>query len=110
MVGSGHGARQQGAYLRHAPRTIRGMTPADPVSRTDLNALALPDLYRQLSGTGLVRRLLELARDEDLGPSPSPWRGRARADPHPDPHGGADHQWASGDLTTAACVEPNQMG
>lgn len=33
----------------------------------DLNALPLPDLYRELSRGGLVRRLLELARDEDLG-------------------------------------------
>lgn len=35
---------------------------------TDPNTLALPDLYEHLAGTGLVRRLLELARDEDLGP------------------------------------------
>lgn len=34
----------------------------------DLNQLALPDLYAHLESTGLVRRLLELARDEDLGP------------------------------------------
>lgn len=33
----------------------------------DLNTLGLPALYRELSRTGLVRRLLELARDEDLG-------------------------------------------
>lgn len=33
----------------------------------DLNALSLPDLYAHLSGTGLVERLLQLARDEDLG-------------------------------------------
>lgn len=35
----------------------------------DLNALSLPDLYAELSRSGLVRRLLELARDEDLGPA-----------------------------------------
>jgi hypothetical protein len=32
------------------------------------NRVALPDLYRRFSETGLIRRLLELARDEDLGP------------------------------------------
>ncbi len=34
----------------------------------DLNDLAPPVLYERLSRGGLVRRLLELARDEDLGP------------------------------------------
>jgi nicotinate-nucleotide pyrophosphorylase (carboxylating) len=33
----------------------------------DLNAFSLPDLYRELASTTLVTRLLELARDEDLG-------------------------------------------
>jgi nicotinate-nucleotide pyrophosphorylase (carboxylating) len=33
-----------------------------------LNDLSLPDLYAALDATGLVRRLVELARDEDLGP------------------------------------------
>lgn len=33
----------------------------------DLNQLALPDLYLELSRSGLVRRLVELARDEDMG-------------------------------------------
>lgn len=33
----------------------------------DPNELSLADLYAELSRTGLVRRLLELARDEDLG-------------------------------------------
>jgi nicotinate-nucleotide pyrophosphorylase (carboxylating) len=76
----------------------------------DLAHLALPELYRHLAATGLVRRLLELARDEDLGPMESPWRGRARVDPHPSPHEATDHRWASGDITTASCIEPNQMG
>jgi nicotinate-nucleotide pyrophosphorylase (carboxylating) len=80
------------------------------VDRVDLNALPLPELYKHLAGTGLVRRLLELARDEDLGPIESPWRGKARVDPHPSPHEVIDHPWASGDITTAACIEPNQMG
>lgn len=34
---------------------------------TDLNTLPLPELYADLCAGGLVRRLLELARDEDLG-------------------------------------------
>lgn len=34
----------------------------------DLNGLKLPQLYARLADSGLVRRLLELARDEDLGP------------------------------------------
>ena len=36
----------------------------------DLNALDLAPLYAELSKSGLVRRLIELARDEDLGPPP----------------------------------------
>mmetsp|Transcript_59585 Transcript_59585/g.140979 ORF Transcript_59585/g.140979 Transcript_59585/m.140979 type:complete len:325 (+) Transcript_59585:48-1022(+) len=32
-----------------------------------VNELSLPDLYAELASTGLVTRLLELARDEDLG-------------------------------------------
>lgn len=35
----------------------------------DLNTLPLDALYARLRATGLVRRLLELARDEDLGPA-----------------------------------------
>lgn len=35
---------------------------------TDLDSLSLPALFAELSRDGLVRRLLELARDEDLGP------------------------------------------
>lgn len=38
------------------------------VGMPDLNQLALPDLYTHLSRSGLVRRVLEVARDEDLGP------------------------------------------
>ncbi|MEO0632250.1 MAG: carboxylating nicotinate-nucleotide diphosphorylase, partial [Planctomycetota bacterium] len=36
---------------------------------TDPNTLSLPALYEHLAHTGLARRLLEVARDEDLGPS-----------------------------------------
>lgn len=53
----------------------------------DLNALPLPDLYAHLASTGSVRRLLLLARDEDLGPSP-----------------------AAGDLTSLACIDPEARG
>mmetsp|Transcript_7836 Transcript_7836/g.18059 ORF Transcript_7836/g.18059 Transcript_7836/m.18059 type:complete len:320 (+) Transcript_7836:93-1052(+) len=35
--------------------------------RLDENNLSLPDLYTKLTASGLVTRLLELARDEDLG-------------------------------------------
>jgi len=42
----------------------------------DLNALPLPELYAHLAATGLVRRLIELARDEDLG-AQSPGAGNA---------------------------------
>lgn len=38
----------------------------------DLNAMALPALYEALSQDGHIARLLELARDEDLGPRGSP--------------------------------------
>jgi len=36
--------------------------------REPWNELTLPDLYRSFANTGLIGRLLELARDEDLGP------------------------------------------
>lgn len=36
-------------------------------SPIDLNALTLDDLYAELASTSLVRRLIELMRDEDLG-------------------------------------------
>ena len=35
----------------------------------DLNALSLPELFHELASSGHVRKLLELARDEDLGTS-----------------------------------------
>jgi nicotinate-nucleotide pyrophosphorylase (carboxylating) len=54
----------------------------------DLNALSLHDLYGALSRTGLIRRLIELARDEDLAPG-----------------GGLGGEWAglTGDVTSNAC-------
>jgi len=39
---------------------------------TDLNALPLPDLWNCLAQSPLLRQLLELARDEDLGAPPEP--------------------------------------
>lgn len=39
--------------------------PSEPL--TDLNTLTLPCLWQELTQTGLARRLIELARDEDLG-------------------------------------------
>lgn len=41
----------------------------------DLNDLRLDDLYCELARSGLVRRLFELARDEDLGAPEAPTRG-----------------------------------
>ena len=41
------------------------------------NELALPDLYASVAVSGLVRRLLELARDEDLGPDSRDMTGEA---------------------------------
>jgi nicotinate-nucleotide pyrophosphorylase (carboxylating) len=73
----------------------------DAPRHTDLNALPLPDLYLALAATGLVRRLLELARDEDLGSAESPWHGRARPD--------ALRAWG-GDITSDACIDPSRTG
>lgn len=54
----------------------------------DVNSLSLAELYTHLARTGLVRRLLEIARDEDLAPS-----------------GGFGGAWGalSGDVTGASC-------
>src|SRR5205085_1721443 len=67
------------------------LTTAPP----DLNALALPDLYAHFAKTGLIRRLFELARDEDLGP---PQKTREN-DPESS-EGGID-------ITTAASIHPD---
>jgi len=45
----------------------------------DLNDLALPDLWDELAASGLPRRLLELARDEDLGTGEHSGDATARA-------------------------------
>ena len=51
----------------------------------DVNTLSLPDLYAHLRESGIIRRLFELARDEDLGPD-----------------GGS--AWERGDVTTRAMI------
>jgi nicotinate-nucleotide pyrophosphorylase (carboxylating) len=55
-----------------------------PSNRVDPNALTHPELYAHLAGSGLITRLLELARDEDLGPPGALLGG-------------------TGDITSAAC-------
>lgn len=63
-----------------------------------LNTLSLDELYAHFSRTGLVRRLIELARDEDLG-APRKREGHAR-----------DAHAAAGDITTRACIDPARRG
>lgn len=75
-----------------------GKAPLDP------NTLPLPALYDALSSGGLVRRLIELARDEDLGLGPAPVRAGEGAG-----KGGADAAEGAtsiGDITTMACIGP----
>lgn len=69
------------------------MTPG-PGADSSFNALPLAELYAHLSQTGLVRRLLELAHEEDLGV----------------PRRGAGQIAASGDVTTWACVPAWRRG
>ena len=66
------------------------------VPAPDLNALPLPDLYAHFHATGLITRLIDLARDEDLGLS------TPRAHP-----GEAASPQSLGDITTAACIDPH---
>lgn len=58
---------------------------------TDLNELSLPDLYEHLrgipQGNSLIRRLIELAREEDLG-----------------------EEWQHADITTQAFIKPWAKG
>lgn len=56
-------------------------------SMVDLASLSLPELYAELAREGHIRRLLELARDEDLGPDPE-----------------------RGDVTSRACVGASVRG
>ena len=69
------------------------MEPLTRSGRADLNTLSLPDAYAALARGGAVRRLLELARDEDLGPDEPVAPGR-----------GDRPRRRVGDVTTGACV------
>lgn len=62
-----------------------------------INTRSLPDLFAHFEATGLIGRLLELARDEDLGPQP-------------DEHAKGLAHRGSGDLTSDCCIEPSRMG
>ncbi len=62
------------------------------------NTLSLPELYARFEATGLIRRLLELAHDEDMGvprPSPAPGRDTVRSD---------------GDITSECCIDVARIG
>jgi nicotinate-nucleotide pyrophosphorylase (carboxylating) len=61
-----------------------------------INTRSLPDLFAHFESTGLIRRLLELARDEDLGPGSEE---TAR---------GLSHR-GSGDLTSDCCIDPARI-
>jgi len=63
----------------------------------DVNSLSLPEAYRHFASTGFVRRLLELARDEDLGVhTPTPRAGEVAA------------ATTIGDVTSMACIAPEE--
>jgi len=47
----------------------------EPSNTHDLNALSLPDFADFLRQSGYPRRLIELARDEDLSSTPHDWTG-----------------------------------
>ncbi len=66
---------------------------------TDLNTLSLPALFEHFAATGLVRRLIELAADEDLGP-PDVSDDASSSEHH--------HKWSggSGDVTTDSSIDP----
>ncbi|MEI7657213.1 MAG: carboxylating nicotinate-nucleotide diphosphorylase [Phycisphaerae bacterium] len=62
------------------------------------NTLSLSDLYARFDMTGLIRRLLELAHDEDMGiprPSSAPGRDTVRSD---------------GDITSECCIDVARIG
>lgn len=65
----------------------RQPAPIPDIIRTmrDLNALPLPDLYRTLAAGGLVERLIQIARDEDLGMGDG-----------------------AGDITSEVCIRPGE--
>lgn len=65
---------------------MRDLTPPD-LKLPDLNTLALPELFHELTRDGSLHRLLLLARDEDLGPGGAP-----------------------GDITSRACGSSTTLG
>ena len=48
---------------------------SEPKRLPDPNQLSLDEFARHLRGGGLVDRLINLARDEDLGNPPRDWTG-----------------------------------
>lgn len=64
-----------------------------------INTLPLPALFERFNATGLVRRLLELAHDEDLGMPDA-------AATAPAGNGVTRHV---GDITTDCCIPPSRM-
>ncbi len=67
----------------------------------DLNTLTLPELYEHYARTGLVRRLFELMRDEDLGVEPPAGDITALA---------SASAWRSGDKRLRTTVRARQAG
>lgn len=61
--------------------------PTPTIRQSPVSAPALKGLYAELAQTGLVRRVIELCRDEDLGPATGP-----------------------GDITTRCTVAPDEPG
>ncbi len=59
------------------------------------NSLSLPELYATFERTGLIRRVLELARDEDLGQEDAST-----------PSSGRVNRAGSGDITSDCCIDP----
>jgi nicotinate-nucleotide pyrophosphorylase (carboxylating) len=67
---------------------------------SDVNGMTLAEFYSMIEATGFVRRLLELAHDEDLGQKlGTPWPGET-----------ADARKGGLDITSAACIAPHQRG
>jgi len=65
----------------------------------NLNNLTLTELYQKLAGSSLIRRALELARDEDLG----------LAAPATPPGALPNPSAPSGDITSLACIDPHAV-
>lgn len=89
--------------------------PAPPPI-VDYNALSLPALYHALASTGLTRRLLELARDEDLGlHTPEPRHGDGASGGgngigERNGNGDSPRFQNIGDVTSLASIAPDEKG